>query len=466
MAIVGAFTVPHPPIIIPEIGRGEECAISKTIEAYKEVAQAVKRLEPETIVVISPHTVAYSDYFHIAPGEMATGNFGQFGAPQVKFEVTYDQELAQKLAAVAAEAKIPAGMEGEREKTLDHGIMVPLYFINQAYQNYRLVRLGFSGMPLPMHYHYGMLLKKAIEQLGRRAVIIASGDLSHKLKKSGPYGLSPYGAKYDERVIQALGKANFLDLLLLPSLLCSEAAECGHRSFTIMAGAWDRQQVQAKLLSYEGPFGVGYGVCSFYPGEQEDSRNFLDQYATSYAQAVNKKRQQEDAYITLARHAIESYVREGKTIKVAPDLPQEMLQAKAGAFVSLHSNGSLRGCIGTIGPMRDNLAAEIIHNAISAATQDPRFLEVKPKELKDLSISVDVLGAIEKIATASQLDTKRYGVIVTKGSRTGLLLPNLEGIDSVEQQIAIARQKAGIGETEEGVQLSRFEVIRHEVPEC
>ena len=144
-----------------------------------------------------------------------------------------------------------------------------------------------------------------------------------------------------------------------------------------------------------------------------------------------------------------------------PDgLPEALERGKAGAFVSIHENGSLRGCIGTIMPTRDSLAEEIIENAISASTKDPRFDPIRPDELKYLEINVDVLGAPEDIESKDQLDVKRYGVIVTSMGRRGLLLPDLEGVDTVEQQISIAKRKAGIGE-DEPVKLQRFEVIRH-----
>ena len=133
---------------------------------------------------------------------------------------------------------------------------------------------------------------------------------------------------------------------------------------------------------------------------------------------------------------------------------------RAGAFVSIHEHGNLRGCIGTIMPVQDNVAKEIIHNAISASTRDPRFSPISPDELPWLEINVDVLGKPERIHSPKELDVKRYGVIVSHGRKRGLLLPDLEGVDTVEQQIEIARQKGGIREGEPYI-LERFEVIRH-----
>ena len=169
----------------------------------------------------------------------------------------------------------------------------------------------------------------------------------------------------------------------------------------------------------------------------------------------------EDAYVALARKSLESFITTGTVIDVPEGLPKEMLEKRAGAFVSLHKNGRLRGCIGTISPIQDNLAEEIIGNAISASTRDNRFMPVRPEEIPELEISVDVLSPAEPIASEEELEVKRYGVIVTKGRRRGLLLPNLDGVDTVEEQVRIAKQKAGIDPLDTDVQLERFEVVRH-----
>ena len=167
-----------------------------------------------------------------------------------------------------------------------------------------------------------------------------------------------------------------------------------------------------------------------------------------------------DEYVKLARQTIETYIRENRIITLPDDVPSEMKERRAGTFVSIHKGGSLRGCIGTILATTDCIGEEIIRNAISASTKDPRFPAVTEEELSALDISVDVLGEPEEISSPDELDVKKYGVIVTKGYRRGLLLPDIEGVDTVEDQIAISKYKAGIGQEEE-VSLQRFEVIRH-----
>lgn len=163
--------------------------------------------------------------------------------------------------------------------------------------------------------------------------------------------------------------------------------------------------------------------------------------------------------VELAREAIERYVRKGERMPVPQEL-SPLLASRAGAFVSLHMNGELRGCIGTIEPTQDTLAAEVIQNAISAATQDPRFPPVTERELPLLDISVDVLEPAEEVTSLADLDPKVYGVIVQRGSRRGLLLPDLEGVDTPEQQVSIALRKAWIG-PHEPYRLLRFRVTRY-----
>ena len=172
------------------------------------------------------------------------------------------------------------------------------------------------------------------------------------------------------------------------------------------------------------------------------------------------KEKEESAYVKLARETIENYIKHGKIIAPPLDISKEIINQKAGVFVSLKKNGNLRGCIGTFMPTQENIAQEIIKNAISAAVDDPRFSPVTVSELGDLTISVDVLSPPEEISDISELDPKKYGVIVSSGYKKGLLLPDLEGVDTAGEQVDIARRKAGIY-PDEKVKLYRFEVKRY-----
>ena len=267
--------------------------------------------------------------------------------------------------------------------------------------------------------------------------------------------------------MEVCGKGDFKKLFEFEDSFCEKAAECGHRSFVMMAGALDGLSVKAKALVHAATFGVGYGICTYEVGGPDESRHFLDEWRKEKLSELKSRQRDEDIYVKLARFSLENYVSGGKTLHLKDlkgtdfeDLPEEMTNEAAGAFVSIHKNGALRGCIGTIAPTCGCVAEEILQNAISAGTNDPRFPMIITDELPWLEISVDVLAEPEPISSTDLLDVKKYGVIVTSGRKRGLLLPNLDGVDSVNQQINIACQKAGIPAGEE-IELQRFEVVRH-----
>ena len=374
MSIIGAIIVPHPPIILPAVGRDREREAQATIDAYRTAARQVVEWAP-----------------------------------------------------------------------VDRPIL----------------RIGLSGFSPLEHYRLGQCIAQAVDALDRRAVLVASGDLSHKLRDDGPYGYAPEGPVFDRRVTAAMGSGDFLRFLTMDPALCDRAAECGLRSFQIMAGALDGLAVSPALLSYEGPFGVGYGVATFAVTGPDGGRRFAKQCQELERARLAERKAAEDPWVRLARLSLETFVKTGRRLDALPDgLPSELTGRAAGAFVSLHAHGQLRGCIGTTGPTTPSVAWEIVQNTVSACSRDPRFSPVRPEELDGLEYSVDVLGEPEAITSPDQLDVKRYGVIVSRGGRRGLLLPDLDGVDTVEQQIGIARQKGGIS-AREHYTLARFEVVRH-----
>ncbi len=460
MSVLAAFAVPHPPILLPEVGRGEEKKLKKTAAAYREAMRRIGEMKPDTVVVTSPHAMLYADYFHISPGSGAEGSMARFNAGEVKLRAEYDMEFVMELCRNCARAELPAGTLGERDKALDHGTMIPLYFLNAFFSGYQLVRVGLSGLSAAAHYRLGRCIADTAKALNRRVVLLASGDLSHKLTRDGPYGFAPEGPEFDARASDALAKGDFEALLGMDAELCEAAAECGLRSLWIMTGALDRVKVKSELLSYEGPFGVGYAVASFLPQGEDEGRAIGERFEAAQKGRLEAKKAAEDPHVRLARHSVETFVTTGKRAPLPEELPEELLKKRAGAFVSLKKDGRLRGCIGTIEPVRENLAEEILCNAVSAASEDPRFEPVGEEELDSLVYSVDVLGEPEPIDSIGALDPKRYGVVVQRGTRRGLLLPDLVGVDTAKEQVRIARGKAGIGE-DEPVKLFRFEVVRH-----
>lgn len=497
MSIVAAYAVPHPPLIVPAVGKGEEHGIQSTIDAYLEVAARIEEHRPETIIVTSPHAPAFSDGFFISNSESIVGGLEMFGAENSTLSATGDRDLAELIASLANQTGIPIGMGASYDGPIDHATYIPLYFLRDFLPYTNIVRVGLSGLSPREHRMMGRCFELASNILSRRVVLIASGDLSHKLTHDGPYGFNEAGPQFDQAIVNIFKSGDLDDLFAFDELFCEEAAECGLRSFQMMAGALAGSTFDSELLSYEGPFGVGYAVACFEVTGQKDNDehsandetssiniedglegNLVDNEGNSSDESTPTSASSEsvpfdeteersaskttpDPFVALARASVEYFVTTERPLLMPEGLSPELSEKRAGVFVSLHEHGELRGCIGTIAPTRDSIAQEIISNAISACSNDPRFYPVQKNELDYLSYSVDVLFPPESIDSPDELDPQEYGVIVTKGSKRGLLLPNLEGVNTVAEQIAIAKQKAGISPDESGVKLERFKVVRH-----
>lgn len=455
--VLGAL-LPHPPLLVPEIGGGDLRRVRKTQEATRRVGALVSEASPDVLVLISPHAPLARDAITILACKELKGDFGAFGAAQVSFSFENDLKLVGEITRKAKEVGV-ATFELETARSLDHGTLVPLYYIREAGVDVPLVVMGFSFIsPLEL-YAFGRAVQSALRALGRHGCVVASGDLSHRLLPGAPAGYHPQGEVFDRQIMSQLHSMDIRGILETDPVLLENAGECGYRSIVILLGTLDGFEVRSEVLSYEGPFGVGYGICVFFPGERSRHRELLGKLLGEREEIIRELRGRESAPVRLARQAVEAYVLHGRVIDPPAELPVE-LSGRAGVFCSIKKHGELRGCIGTIQPVEENIAREVIRNAIAAACEDPRFSPVEPHELGDLVYSVDILSPPERVSSISDLDPKRYGVIVKRGARRGLLLPDLEGIDDVETQVEIARRKAGIGSTEE-VELYRFEVTRY-----
>jgi len=467
--IISSYIFPHPPAIIPEVGKGMESGASRTVAAVNKAAEAIKHDKPTTIIVTTPHGPVFQDFIYISVAEELTGDFERFGAKNIRLEFKNNIELANRIIEQAGKKSILAGGLDDEiirrykiSKKLDHGVTVPLYFVNKVYQNFKLVHIAIAGLPFIELYKFGMCIGQAVAESDEQVVFLASGDLSHRLSHDGPYGFSEKGKEFDDLLVKSIKELDIERLLKLDENFCESAGECGLRSFLMMFGALDGYDLKPEVYSYEGPFGVGYSVARFEVGDSNPCRLIYDKVTEENRSEIKRIRDSEDAYVKLARMSLETYIKEGRIIKTAEieGLPDEMLKNRAGTFVSIKKHGQLRGCIGTTGPTRKNIAEEIIYNAISSGTRDPRFDPVEEDELDQLIYSVDVLKEPEPIKSIDELDVIKYGVIVRSGNRSGLLLPNLEGVDTPESQVSIALQKAGIRPGEK-YDMERFEVIRH-----
>jgi aromatic ring-opening dioxygenase LigB subunit len=255
MAATGCVC-PHPPLLVPEIGRDHREPVRRTVEAMETLAAAVG--EPETIVVISPHTDGSASRFFVKRAETLWGDFSAFNCPQVSVEIENDRELVDCLLAAAAEDP-EVTLVATDDDFLDHGIMVPLGFVRGR----RLVSLSIVA-DYGVHRALGALVRRCADELGREVLFLASGDLSHRLTHDAPAGYDPKGVVFDAEVTSRLGEGRFSALRELDRGLVRAAGECGLRSFIALGGfLGEEAEAKAKLLSYEGPFGVGYAVAAY-----------------------------------------------------------------------------------------------------------------------------------------------------------------------------------------------------------
>lgn len=467
MTLLAGYITPHPPLIVPGIGGEEREQVGATIAAMKEVADRIATHGPETIVVITPHGPVFSDAMLVNTEENLGGDFGAFGAADIAMRCPNDLDFADALIDHAKFEGLPLvsldASFAERfdvSEKLDHGVLVPLHFIRERSEDFRLVHITY-GLLSPLElYRVGRLIEEVAEELGRPYVVVASGDLSHRLKDAYSYDYHPSGPAFDKALMKALEDGAVDEIIHMDRSFIREAGECGKRSVDTLLGVFDAYDFTTEVLSYEGPFGVGYGVVAL----EAPKKNGLSRYPALLDEAERLRtlrRAGYDAHVSLATEAVAAWVKGGdvETLRHRP-YARELLNEKAGCFVTIHGPGGLRGCIGTILATEETLFDEIIKNARSAALNDPRFPALAEGELDQLEISVDVLSEPEAVPDRHLLDPKVYGVILTAGDRRGLLLPDLEGIDTVEEQLRIARQKAGIDE-EEAYEIERFTVERH-----
>lgn len=461
-----AALVPHPPIMVSEVGHSHTGHVDSTRRSMKAVAARLAQIKPDSVVLISPHAPLFADAVGILGGEVLHGDLGGFGAPSVSVTFNNDMELALSIVHESRNEQVPAVLlsAGQLKRIrvspeLDHGSVVPLSFLKEGVGDASLVVMGFAAQPLEDLYAFGCAIARAVERTGRTAAVIASGDLSHRLTCEAPSGYDPRGKEFDERLTELVRYLDVQGIMDIDPVLVEKAGQCGLRSLIILLGTLDGRSAKADLLSYEGPFGVGYAVTTFEPGGDDPQRVLLPSLLKRRRDRVARRREDESPLVAYARSVVEAHVQSNPLPPVPPGLPPDS-QRTAGVFVSIKKHGELRGCIGTVEPTTPTVAEEIRQNAVSAASRDPRFDPIEPDELPGLTYSVDVLGPAEPAEGLADLDPREYGVIVRRGGRSGLLLPDLEGVETAEEQVAIARRKAGIRD-DEPVNLYRFKVERY-----
>ena len=467
-----ALLMPHAPVLVPAVGgrRGNQAAAS--VEAMAEAARRVVKAGPEAVVVISPHTPRRRGAFGIWAGGRVSGSLARFGAPAAAVDLPADEALAERIVEEAGSRRLEiwrlwdspreiasaasptdTGMVTARGKELDHGAVVPLWHLAEA---------GWRGPTVVMGLNYpgegglaemGAAIAAAARRAGRRLAVLASGDMSHRLQAGAPAGFHPRAGEFDGAFIECLRIGDYRKLLNLDPELQELAAEDAVDSTVVAVAAVDWDATGHEVLSYEGPFGVGYGVAILHrsPPKMATAGD------TVTGACASDKVEVRQGLAWVAWRSIEAALRGGEG---SPDVAAEgILGERHGVFVTLCGpDRELRGCVGTLKPKFGNIVEETWHVARDAAFRDGRFAPVGAGELAELRCEVSVILGLEEVASPAELDAARYGVVVTAADdRRGVLLPGIPGIATVEEQLAIARRKGGIGGFEP-VRLQRFAV--------
>jgi AmmeMemoRadiSam system protein A len=430
--IVAGALVAHPPILLAEVGGAQSQQVRATADALRDLDGILSMVEADLVVVVSPHSPSSMTSLPVRRGANAGGNLARFRAPHVQVAAQVDVVLADSLIADGRRAGF--SLIWAEESELDHGVVVPLHSLPKTMANKRCIFMGVSGWPLGRFIEFGVWLQHRLRD--RSVILIASGDLSHRLTPDAPYGYRPEGPVFDRLVIDALRERDWKRIEGLDPDLVEEAGECGLRPLAILLGAAGAAGLQSHVLSYEGPFGVGYPVVAFTA-------------TTAAGTAANAGLDVQ----ALGRRAIDTYLRTRRLIEPPQPIPLD-LQAPSAVFVSLYKDGELRGCVGSVHPTAATAAHELIRYSVASAVRDPRFDPVRLDEVGALTIKVQLLDPPET-TDISGLNPQTHGIIVRRGDRQALLLPGIDGIDTPEQQLRAACEKAGI-ERNAPVELERF----------
>ena len=511
--VIIAALMPHAPVLVPAVGgrRGNRAAAS--VSAMTEAARRIVKAKPETVVLISPHTPRRRGAFAIWAGspcgvnpqtpnatadtntpqgsacgvtmrtarwpaigstpqaERIGGSLAQFGAPAAAVDLPADKSLGTAIAEEAGSRGLNIWWLGPwssahrlsepstsllhrpSDAELDHGAVVPLWHLADAGWCGPTVLIGLNYPGEPGLAELGEAIAGAARRMDRRVAVVASGDMSHRLQPGAPAGFHPRAKEFDHAFIECLRVGDYRQLLKFNSELQDLAAEDAVDSTLVAASAVNWNAAGHEVLSYEGPFGVGYGVAILYQPPPENASASARETGTR----ENDVTETGNALVRVARRSLEAVFRSEVE---KPAMPAAgILGERHGVFVTIRGpRRKLRGCVGTLTPRFMNTVEETWHVARDAAFHDGRFAPVGAHELEQLRFEVSVLSPLEETASKAELDPQRYGVVLaTEDGRRGVLLPDIKEIRTVEQQLTLARCKGGIGESEP-VRIQRFAV--------
>jgi len=401
----------------------------------REAARALVAHEPQLIVLVSPHAPRHQQSWGLVSTQELRGSFG---SPEVDLKVRGSSKAAEAISSAARSYGLSTReLPGD---SLDHGTLVPLFFVQEAGYRGPVVVVAPPLPGLQTEVLFGEALREAARSLNEHWAVLASGDMSHRLTLDAPLGYDPRALHFDETFVEFVRAGDLRSAIGIDPGLADTAAEDVIQSTAVAAGAIAFRARGLKVFSYESPFGVGYLEALLYSDRAEI-----------------KHRTPPPGLLEVARQAIESELR-GENF-IPPHFEAPWHDARP-VFVTLrNAQGELRGCIGRTESIHGSLADEVADCATAAATRDYRMPAVELDELAELSIDISILDDPEPVQNRAELDPHRYGVVVTRGLRRGVLLPNVEGIESVADQLRVALQKGGISPAEP-YRVERFTVSK------
>ena len=275
-AIKFACISPHPPIIVREVGRGRERELQRTIDALEQLAGDVAAHRPDTVLLMATHGPLNPGAFVLLTAPAAQGGFARWGAPQVSLRFDTDPELIAAIRDEAEQAELPLDAAARWDDGLDWSVTVPLYYLRCGMADAPLTPMNVSFLSARRHFQLDQAVRRAIDRVGRRAVVVASADLSHRLSDDGPYGFDPAGPELDLRIREAVASWDAEALLTMDEEFRERAGDDAVASLSFLMGALDGLRVRPRVLSYEGPFGVGYMVAAVDILDDEERRTHVE----------------------------------------------------------------------------------------------------------------------------------------------------------------------------------------------
>jgi MEMO1 family protein len=449
--IVFAGLLPHAPILVPGVGGKDLVHVESTVKAMRKVASHTLAAQPDTIVLVSPHSPRRAGAFGLWSTPRLSGSLARFGSPGDQVDLPLDSVFVDRLELETKQHGLHTWRI--KEEDLDHGAVVPLHYLVAAGWKGATVIVSLNNPGEGGLDELGQAIAATAQNLKRRTAIIASGDMSHRLTKTAPCGYDPAGHRFDETFVGLLRDGTFGGIKQIDQALQENAAEDVVDSTRVaLAASGYRTTGHHEMLSYEGPFGVGYSVAILFESQKSEI------VRTTAAESKNNVISHFTELPVVARCAVEA------KLQLRPAEPPfhasgEVAKRRA-VFVTVRTeDGELRGCCGVTAPVEKDLVRETWRSAVAAAFSDHRFPTVTAAELPHLRFTVTVLGNLEPASSPEELDPAVYGVLVSaEGGRRGVLLPRIAGIDSVQEQLAAVRNKAGIA-PDEVIHIERFMTI-------